>query len=113
MKKIFKKFSPKIAICFFAILTFVFLALFVIAQVNAHNYRYQWQTCICKYNQVIDGEEVYKIKNNNDGHLNGKVRVQFDTKGTLKRTDDTIEEIYLVSSIEEMNMDIEIYDSFH
>ena len=54
MKKIFKKFSPKIAICFFAILTFVFLALFVIAQVNAHNYRYQWQTCICKYNQVID-----------------------------------------------------------
>ena len=34
MKKIFKKFSPKIAICFFAILTFVFLTLFVIAQVN-------------------------------------------------------------------------------
>ena len=113
MKKIFKKFSPKIAICFFAILTFVFLALFVIAQVNAHNYRHQLTTFICKYNQVIDGEELDKIKNNNDGHLNGKVRVQFDTKGTLKRTDDTIEEIYLVSSIEEINMDIEMYDSFH
>ena len=113
MKKIFKKFFPKTVDYFFAFLTCVFLALFVIAQVNAHNYRYQWQTCICKYNQIIDGEEIYEIKNNNDGHLNGKVRVQFDTKGTLKRTDDTIEEIYLVSSIEEMNMDIEIYDSFH
>ena len=113
MKKIFKKISPKTVDYFFAFLTCIFLALFVIAQVNAHNYRYQWQTCICKYNQVIDGEEIYKIKNNNDGHLNGKVRVQFDTKGTLKRTDDTIEEIYLVSSIEEMTMDIEIYDSFH
>ena len=65
MKKIFKKFSPKTVDYFFAFLTCVFLALFVIAQVDAHNYRYQWQTCICKYNQVIDGEEVYKIKNNN------------------------------------------------
>ena len=113
MKKIFKNFSPKTVDYFFTFLTCVFLTLFIIAQVNAHNYRYQWQTCICKYNQVIDDEEIYEIRNNNDGHFNGKVRVQFDTKGTLKRTDDTIEEIYLVSSIEEMNMDIEIYDSFH
>ena len=66
MKKIFKKFSPKTVDYFFTFLTCVFLALFVIAQVNTHNYRYQWQTCICKYNQVIDGEEIYEIKNNND-----------------------------------------------
>lgn len=113
MKKILKEISPKIAVYFSVILAFVFFALFIIAQTNAHNYRYQWQTCICKYNQIIDGEEIYEIENNSDGHLNGKVRVQFDTKGTLKRSDDTIEEIYLVSSIDEINTDIETYDSFH
>lgn len=113
MNKIFKKYSLKIAIYFSIILTCIFLALFIIAQTNAHNYRYQWQTCICKYNYITDDEEVFEIKNNSDGHLNGKVRVQFDTKGTLTRTDDTIKEIYLVSSIDEMNIDIETYDCFH
>lgn len=97
MKKTVEKFFPKFIFYFIVILAVTSTALFFIAFETLKSCRYQWETCYCKGNYVQSGSEnLYEIVGNDDGHLNGKVRVCFDTKGTRTVYDDKIIDIYVI-----------------